>query len=423
MSARCGPRIRTRRRLTSLPPAFRGLWRFAKRAHVIATAALAPGRQALSRWTGGQLPGSAARTVDEVVARGEGRMTVARGEERLVRAVPTGVPPEHPAFVADADELVPRLAVAELPRGRVLGPYRAVITTSGTLVGELSPYFGTRTPNENPVFIDMRPPAPTFATDRIGVLAARGDVSYYHYLTDVLPRLAILEGIDAPVQRLYVPASLPFQRQLLELLGIPAERVIDADRVRHLQAETLVVPGLPDADLKTPPWVVSFLRERLLEPAFERVPGTRLYLTRGSRRGNRIVTNEAEVVRALAPLGFTVIDPGALPVAEQIATFAGAEWIVAPHGAALTNLAFATPGAAVVELFAPDYVQGCYWKISECVPGLSYRYLVGAGRPRPHNRMDGVDSDITVDVGALHALLEGLPRDDQVVRGEAVPGP
>ncbi len=64
----------------------------------------------------------------------------------------------------------------------------------------------------------------------VGVLAARGDASYYHFLTDVLPRLALLEERTA-VQRLYLPASLPFQRQLIELLGIAPERVIDSDQV------------------------------------------------------------------------------------------------------------------------------------------------------------------------------------------------
>jgi hypothetical protein len=424
MPRRREPRIRTRRRLTALPPAFRRLWPYAKRAHVLATAAVAPARQAISRLRGGYLPHRTARTLEEVLARGEGRMIVARDAERLVREVPAGVPADHGTFVAEREEVVPRVAVAELPGGRVLGPYRAVITGRGTLIGELSPYFGISSPNQNPVFIGPGAPPPTVVPERIGVLAARGDVSYYHYLVDVLPRLALLEELDDPPEKLYVPASLPHQQQLLELLGIPPERIIDADKVRHLQAETLVAPGLPDSDLKTPPWMVAFLRGRLLPPGARRVAGRRLYVTRGRRRGSRVVTNEDELVGVLEPLGFHVVDPGRLPVVEQIRTFAEADWVVAPHGAALTNLAFASRGASVVELFAPDYVQGCYWKISQCVPELTYRYLVGLGRAPRRGRMDGVDSDMTVDVEALLRLLEGLPAsDDQVMRREAVPRP
>jgi hypothetical protein len=336
-------------------------------------------------------------------------MVIARDELRLSREIPVGIPERHPSFVADAEEVVPRVAVAELPDGRVLGPYRAVITAGGTLVGELSPYFGTSKPSQNPVFGDFRTPPPTTVRGRVGVLTARGDVAYYHYLTDVLPRLQILEERDARSERLYLPASLPHQRQLIELLGIPAEQVVDANEIHHIQAETLVVPGLPDADLKTPPWIVDFLRDRLLPPDARAIPGRRLYVTRGNQRGSRIVTNEAEVVGALETLSFTVIDPGRMPVREQIRAFAEAEWIVSPHGGALTNMAFASPGASVVELFAPDYVQGCYWKLSDCVPGVEYRYLVGRGRAPRGGRMLGVDSDMTIEVESLLKLLEGLP--------------
>jgi capsular polysaccharide biosynthesis protein len=385
------------------------LWPHAKRLHTLAVGVVAPVRQALSRLGGGRLPRRTVRTVDELVARGEARMAVARGELRLARAVPAGIPERHPTFIAQAEQVVPRVAVAELPGGRVLGPCRAVISSRGTLVGELSPYFGIARPTQNPVFAELLVPEPLAVDARVGVLAARGDVSYFHYLTDVLPRLALLEELEADVDLLYLPASLWFQRQLLELLEISRERIIDADQVRHLQATTLVVPGLPDADLKIPPWVVSFLRDRLLPSAAAPVAGRRLYITRGSRRGSRMVSNEAQVLAALEPYGVSVIDPGTLPVAEQIRAFSEAEWIIAPHGAALTNLAFASPGAAVVELLAPDYVQGCYWKISDCVPGLTYRYLVGAGRTPHSGRMTGVDSDITVDVEALVRLVERLP--------------
>jgi capsular polysaccharide biosynthesis protein len=258
----------------------------------------------------------------------------------------------------------------------------------------------------------MRAPKPTYAEGRVGALVARGDAAYYHFLTDVLPRLSLLEELEVPPERLYMPASLPFQQQLIEMLGIPADGIIDSDRVRHLQAELLVVPGLPDAHLRTPPWIVRFLRERLL-PWPQSTPTRRIYLSRGHRPGNRIVANEQAVLETLTERGFELIDPGAMPVAEQIRMFATARTIVAPHGGALTNLAFASPGASVVELFAPDYVQGCYWKLSTCVPGLTYRYLVGDGKPDRGGRMLGVDSDMRIDVSALASLVDSLLLDSE----------
>jgi Glycosyltransferase 61 len=338
-------------------------------------------------------------------------MWVARDAEHLDRAVPAGDPPRHPAFVAEAQETVPRVAVAELPGGRVLGPHRAVIDGKGELVEELSPYFGTSRWREHPIFWHPFPGEPLEVTGNLGVLACRGDVSNYHFLLDVLPRLEIMEapGVPAP-DRWYVPMQRGFQREMLELAGfLPAAEVVDSDLSPHVRAETLIVPGLPDAHLRTPRWTVDFVRDRLRPSDLERVPGRRLYVTRGREPHNRIVANEDEVVEFLSERGFAVIDPGTLPLSEQIRCFAEAEWIVAPHGAALANLAFASPGASVIELFAPDYVQGCYWKLADCVRGLAYRYLVGEGRGPRGDRMNGVMSDITLDLGDIGRALDALP--------------
>jgi capsular polysaccharide biosynthesis protein len=183
---------------------------------------------------------------------------------------------------------------------------------------------------------------------------------------------------------------------------------VDANTVPHIRAERLVVPTVPDLDLNHPSWAVDFVRDRLLAPDLGLVRGRRIYVTRGRSRHTRIVGDEDELLAALAPYDFTVVDPGALTVAEQIRTFAEAEMIVAPHGAALANLAFASPGATVVEMFPPDFVQGCYWKLSTCVPELRYRYLLGRGRSNKFRDTRGVASDIDLDVGSLVRMVEPL---------------
>ena len=397
----------------------RPLWPAAKAAYTGATRLAAPVSGQLSRLRGSYVPRRVARTVEDAVADGGGRMWEARPEQPLDRDVPPGEPPRHPTFVSQAREVVPRVAVAELPAGRVLGQHRAVIDAHGALVEELSPYFGTSTWREHPIFLHPFVEPPLEVEGTLGVLACRGDVSNYHFLLDVLPLLAILEtpGVPAP-DRWYVPLGRGFQREMLELAGFDqSAEVIDADEHLHVRAEQLLVSGLPDAHLRTPPWSVDFVRERLRPASLERIPGRRIYVTRGRERHNRIVTNEDEVVEFLGDRGFTVIDPGTLPVAEQIRTFAEAEWIVAPHGAALANLTFASPGSSVVELFAPDYVQGCYWKLADCVPGLGYRYLVGAGRAPRGGRMTGVMSDITIDLAMLGRTLNSMSTEAATLPG------
>jgi capsular polysaccharide biosynthesis protein len=392
-----------------LPPALRPLWPYAKVLYTAATRIVAPAAQQLSRARGGYLPRRVAVSIDDAVARA-GRMEVVRPAETVERDRPSGNPADHPVFVAQTREKVPRAAVCVLPWGRVLSPHAAVITGTGELVEELSPYFGTRRSSEHPLFLHPFPSPPTVIDDRLGVLATRGDGNYYHFLLDVLPRLGLFEQsatIEQPV-RWYAPMATAFQRELFNLIGIEPADVLDSSTTTHVQAAELIVASLPDAHLRTPPWTVDFLRRRLLPPDAKRVPGKCIYVTRGSRRNSRIVVNETDVLNALSRFDFQVVDPGRLSVVEQIRAFAEAELIVAPHGAALANLAFASPGAAVIELLAPDFVQACYWKLAGCVPGLRYRYLIGDGRQSRPDRMRGVASDIDVDPTAVMRMLDAL---------------
>jgi capsular polysaccharide biosynthesis protein len=244
----------------------------------------------------------------------------------------------------------------------------------------------------------------------LGLLATRGDQNYYHFLADVLPRLAVMAQcpqIETPV-RWYVPAATAFQRELLEIVGIGPEQRIDSTVTTHVVADTLVVPGLASNTVRNPPWVTAYLRDLLLPEPIDRIPGRRLYVTRGQQANNRRITNEAAVRVALTDRGFTTIDPGQLTVREQVRAFAEASIIVAPHGAALANLAFASPGAAVIELFPAGFARPDYWKLANGVPGLSYHYLLGAGESRDRGLAGFLVSDIEVDLPALCQMLDAL---------------
>ena len=115
------------------------------------------------------------------------------------------------------------------------------------------------------------------------MLASRGDANYFHFLVDVLPRIATVErcpGIAQP-ERWYVPTRTRFQRELLALAGIDSNRIVDSDEVPHVRADLLLVPTVPDLDLEIPSWVVAFLRERLLPDGAGPRPRRNVYVTRG----------------------------------------------------------------------------------------------------------------------------------------------
>jgi capsular polysaccharide biosynthesis protein len=215
---------------------------------------------------------------------------------------------------------------------------------------------------------------------------------------------------DVVPDALVVNTDTPFCRELLAMMGLtsPTYRLIESTKHLGLRADRLLVPSVTNAGTVAPRWTTAWLRSHLPPKSASADRPRRLYVTRGRRRNFRTVRNEEEVLAVLRPLGFTVVDPGKLPVQEQIDAFAAADVVVGVHGAALTNLNFAPEGFRVLELFAPHYLNPGYWAIANNVPGSHYRYLVGQPEWLEEGPMDHVYDDITIDVAQLRASLEEL---------------
>lgn len=396
--------------MVRLAPRLRPLWPYLKPAYTQATRMVAPVTVRASQLRGGYLPAGYVESMEEAAATTGGRCLTVRPPEMLTRTLPEGFPDRSADYVPWLSEHVRRVAVAELPHGRVLSPHNAVITADDDLLVELSLWFGTKRAREHPIFLHPFPGVPLEVGGRLGVLALQGDFNYYHFMVDVLPRLGVLEQCPdvAPPDLWYAPLSTPFQRELFEMMHVDADSIIDSSKTRHVVAETLVVPGPPTMTIINPPWVVEYLRRKLLPSGLDRLPGRAIYVTRGGSINNRRVHNEAELMDYLSGRGFDMVDPGALSAREQIETFAQASMIVGAHSAGLVNLTFAAPGAAVVELFPSGGVNTCYWKLAESVPGLEYRYVLGAGDPGPVSQSEFLVSDIQADIPAIARTLDDL---------------
>jgi capsular polysaccharide biosynthesis protein len=397
--------------MVRLPAKLRPLFPYLKPVVVQATRMAAPTNQFLSRRGGGHLPSGVVPTLSEAAVSTGGRYEQARAAEVVQRPPMVGVPADLPLTDPSDGHAVAAIGVAELPRGRVLGPHHAVVTSRGDLVQEVSRYFGTRRPREHPLFLNPFPAPPHQIDGRLGVLAARGDANYYHYLMDVIVKLGVLEqtpSVPVPEHWYASVSGAPFQRQLLELAGLSADSLVDAVEHPHVTADTLVVPAPPAMSEMNPPWAVQWLRDRLLPRVDSSGPRQRIYVTRGPSANNRTVLNDGEVTALLESRGFVLVDPGTMTVAEQIRTFANADIIVATHGAALANLVFASPGATVIELFPSGCLLPDYWRLASALPGLRYRYLTRNGQPPRGGRAATLVRDIDVDVPALRRMLDDL---------------
>jgi capsular polysaccharide biosynthesis protein len=400
--------------MSRLPSQLQPLWPLVKRAHRATTRATGAVTRPAARLGGDRsVPASATTAVTETLSLEPATTRIHPGgeAEALRRKVPIGSPSNHWVFEWRTQyDVRPRMTL-DLEGGMVVGSYAATVTAGGRLDYETSGYFGISSWREHPIYLRPRLPEPEIFDGELVVLAAAGSsANYFHFVTDVLPRWGLLQEClpgfrpDAA----YLNTGSRYQRELLAMLGLEDLKAIEPANQRAVRARRLLVPSLPNPDLMAPTWTMNWLKSALPAQNTADLP-KRLYLARGDAKNTRRLNNEDQHWVALERHGFVRFNPGEHTVREQIDHFSAAEAIVAPHGAALTNLAFASPGLRVLELFAPDYVNPCYWTMTTQIPDSRYRYLVGSGRiPRPRSEMNGVLTDIEIPVPELAAAVEEL---------------
>lgn len=401
--------------MARLPSRLQPFWPIFKRVHrLLAFWSGVVGRHTRFLQGARAVPRRGTMSVDDTVALEPAAARVHRvaAGEQVRRPSAQGTPAGHWVFERRRELDVPPPFCLEVVAGTVVGDHGAHLTPGGTLDYETSEYFGLASWREHPIYLRRRLPPVTDVAGTVVSLATRGGPgNYYHFLTDVLPRFGVVEQVmpDLQIDGLYVPAGSPWQRTLLEMTGLTAHPIIPALPDRAVRAERLVVPSLTNPTEIAPASTVDWLRRRL--PAGP--PGDtprRIYVTRGQAPRTRRLEREDEVMALLERRGFVRVEPAALTPQEQIDLFAAAEVVVAPHGAALTNLLFVQPGAKVLEMFAPDYVNACYWSICEAVGGITYRYLVADGHEAhgPGDPMNSILTDISIDPATVVAAVDDL---------------
>lgn len=288
---------------------------------------------------------------------------------------------------------------------------------SGTLIGRDDRVLGdlTRDVWEVPrhrIFTRLKLPRCRRLPGTTAVLAtAEAETNYWHWTMELLPRLRQLERGGhrlADIDWFVVNhRDLPYQRESLEELGVPWDRVVRADAGVHLELERVVTTSLKSDQYAVTPEDAAFLRARAERQWPDARPHRRLYLTRTGAAFRRL-RNEDEVVAVLAPLGFEVVRCERWSLTEQRRAFREAAVVVAPHGSALTNTVYCQPGTKVLEFMAPRYVDLAFWA-TDAAAGLEHGVLFGEG-PHPPEEIDpkARQQDITVDVGELRRTLEAM---------------
>ncbi len=397
----------------SLPSWLRPWWWIFKRVHRFVTLVCGYLFRLVSPMLGARgVPRGATEKSLETADREPDTVTLHTGSPAvsLDRGTTRGEPAGHWVFADATTTTVPATFTLEVRGGRLSGDYGALTTPGKLLDHETSGYFGVSNWREHPIYLRPTLGSIEHVDGTALSLTTRGTaINYYHFLFDAIGRYGVLEEsfpgtkIDAVV----VPHAVAYQRQLLELAGISGPW-IQPRRGHTITADRMLVPSNPNWALDAPPASVDWLRDRLRPSASSGSP-RRLYLTRGTTPRTRRYVQEPELWPHLKQRGFARLDPGTLRVQEQINVFSSAEVIVAPHGAALTNVTFSPRGVKVLELFASTYVHRGLWSICKALDA-DYRYIVADGPGGSEGPNAGVLDDVSIPVEHVLSGLDEMLR-------------
>ena len=235
-----------------------------------------------------------------------------------------------------------------------------------------------------------------------------GDDNYSHWLFRNMLKLSTLDraGLLYSYPWLVNSDLRSYQTEYMTLLGQQSAHLIKVERQAVIACRRVLVPAL-HVSTQAVTQGVQWMRERMADLLVAPAQATRrLFISRGNGARRRLL-NEDAVYADLQARGFERVVPDELSVAEQIATFSGARIVVAAHGAALTNMIFAPPGAAIIELTSSAIEHmNLFRKLARStqqrvITIVSADYAVAADEVNMH-------SDYRIDVQAVRTAIAGL---------------
>lgn len=287
--------------------------------------------------------------------------------------------PNPGAFYMNKAYTTNQASLFYLQNSFLLGHKGMVLTASHELFQEFTHYFGIATLGKflfkNPFYTFTKSVKKIPGTG--AVLVSPESHNYYHWLSDVLPRIKLYEPVLDHVDHFCVSSNVPSKfLEVLKDFGIPESKILFVKDMEKLQFDHLYVSSLPGSEGRSPKWAVDYIRETLIKSPVPVQPEKKLYFKRGDRAERKLL-NESAVITLLQSNGFEIADPGELSIYEQICLMQQAAIVVSAHGAALSNLLFSPDKTTVIELFSPDYFRtDCYYTLSS-LNNLDYWYIAG----------------------------------------------
>jgi hypothetical protein len=224
------------------------------------------------------------------------------------------------------------------------------------------------------------------------IVVSKNVDNYFHFLFDFLPKLLFVIGYLETVDNLVVPKN-NFIFDILKKLNLNINVIYIDSKINYVFQES-IVPSLFGTFGLTSYNKVNLIKASL---ASNKINSDRLmYVSRKGALSRRLI-NENKLFEKLKTLGFEFIDSSLLSVSEQIELFSECCLLISPHGAGLSNMVFMPEGSNVIEFFALNRNNDCYYELAK-YSGLNYNCIFG-------NEQD-INFDYEVDIETVLALVK-----------------
>ena len=268
------------------------------------------------------------------------------------------------------------------------------------------------TGSEKKVFYRKSEKGKRITKGTVVLLRKQGDYNYAHWITELLPIVAILNEItDITKLKFYVPKSSKSMRRIyfesLMLFSVKKENIIETDNNPTYFESLLYLSPISKHPFWKSPLAIQKLRELTdLNEPYKKFP-EKIFVSREDAK-QRSLINEKNVFERLKTRDFSFIRSSDYSFREQILIFRNAKVIVGVAGAAMANIVFSKPKTKILTL-VPDYTPGWFsWDLA-CMLNLEYYTLHGKSTevkiPKDKQRWTGA-KDFIIDIEEFDKAID-----------------
>lgn len=200
------------------------------------------------------------------------------------------------------------------------------------------------------------------------------DTGYYHWLLEVLPNvLHLLKNVEEDVKIVIPQKSSKYLTTALKhvLKDEYENKVISIEK--PTKVKTVYFAYYEDQSGYVRKVDRDILKEYFLDFVQEQ-NNRKIYISR-AKAPKRSIGNEKEVEEALKKEGFEIVYAEDLNWLEQIRLYNSSSFIVAPHGAGLSNTIWCQKDTKILEVFPFNGLHFCFATLAKSNE-LEYDYIV-----------------------------------------------